>query len=253
MTTLADVRRLDSVQNQIIGSATSGLGGIFRRLDLSRPEQARDSLLDVYPALIDRHGDASATAAAEWYEVQRSNQRGGTYSAALAAGVALERSQGTVRWAADALFGDNPAGMLDLLEGSMIRSLGDMSRDTIVENFRQDRQAVGWQRLVHPDSDCDFCIMLSQRGAVYKRGTATFASHDNCRCRAAPTWDPSAPEVDVEAYEASERMESVRRRAGDPNLSASDRAQAQRILDRHRENIRTWIGDAKYRYPGMFD
>jgi hypothetical protein len=52
--------------------------------------------------------------------------------------------------------------------------------------------------------------MLAGRGAVYRRDTADFAAHDHCRCGAAPSWDPSAPEVSVQQYEATERKANAR-------------------------------------------
>lgn len=240
MVTQAEVRRFNRAQNQVITAASGDLGRLFNSLDLGSPERARDALLEAYPAIAGQYSDLSSTVAAEWYEDLRRSQRGGQYAALLAAPPLADHTTRTVRWAAGVLFTPEPWKAQNLLDGSMTRMLGDAARDTISENVRRDPQAAGWQRLTQPDA-CQFCRMLHSRGGVYKRKTADFASHDNCRCTAAPTWDASLPEVDVKAYEASERMGSVRRRASDPNLSAKDRAKAQSVIDRHRASTRAWI------------
>lgn len=250
MLTLTEINRISTAQNHIIGSASTDLRDIFRQFDLSQPYQARDGLLEVYPALTSQYGDLTATTAAEWYEDARRSQVGGSFNAQLAPSAPGERSEQTARWAASALFTASPDSTLDLLTGSMVRLLGDMSRDTITRNSAEDRAAVGWKRIARADG-CDFCVMLSQRGAVYKRETATFASHDNCRCRAAPSWDTGAQEVDVMAYEASDRMESLRRRAEDPSLSATDRLRAQQSLDRHRARVNEWMDNNRWRLDDM--
>lgn len=241
MTTLAEVNRLAMGQNRIITSASSDLRRVFSQLDLSNPGQARDGLLELYPTIALRHGDIASTAAAEWYEGTRRRQVGGTFAAQLAPSISEERSRATVRWAAGALFTGSPLSTFGLLDGSLVRALGDGSRDTITVNAGQDAATAGWTRIARPDA-CDFCIMLAQRpGSVYKRSTATFASHDNCKCKAAPSFDRGAPEVDVGAYQASERLDSVRSRANDPSLNPADRASAQAVIDRHQRTTRAWL------------
>ena len=242
MSTLADANRLRRAQSQVIGSAEGELSRVFRSLDLARPELARDALLEAYPAVVGNYGDVASTVAAEWYEELRRSQVGGRYAAMLAAAPAAERLTRTVRWAAGSLFTDTPGAALALLNGSMTRALGDASRDTIRENTQRDKRAAGWQRLHQPGA-CGFCQMLHGRGGVYKRKTADFASHDNCRCVAAPSWDSDAPEVDVRAYEVSESLASLQRRASDPNAAPSDRAKAQEQIERHRARTREWIAN----------
>lgn len=169
------------------------------------------------------------------------------FAAVLAPAISEERARQTVRWAAGALFTESPLSTFGLLDGSLVRALGDASRDTITINAGQDRATAGWSRIARADG-CDFCIMLAQRpGSVYKRATATFASHDNCKCKAAPSFDRSAPEVEVGAYQASERLDAVRSRANDPSLSAADRAKAQRIIDRHQRTTQAWLESQRWK------
>lgn len=246
MTTLLEVNRLAGVQERVLSAGSADLRRAFSQLDLSRPDRARDGLLELFPTVAARYGDASSTAAAEWYEGTRRRQVGGTFAAQLAPSISEERARATVRWAAGALFTESPLSTFGLLDGSLVRALGDASRDTITINAGQDAAAMGWARIARPIA-CDFCVMLAQRGAVYKRSTATFGSHDNCHCKASPSFDSNSPEVDVGAYQASERLDSVRSRANDPTLSAADRAKAQRVIDRHRKTTREWLDSQSWK------
>src|SRR5690606_34528718 len=60
-------------------------------------------------------------------------------------------------------------------------------RDTVTQAVRKDPAAAGWKRVAAADA-CRFCLMLADRGAVYKKDTVRFASHDNCHCTANPVW-----------------------------------------------------------------
>lgn len=242
MTALAEVARFRRAQNQVITGASRELTSTFGALDLARPELSRDALLEAYPAIAGQYSDLSATVAAEWFEELRRGQVGGEYSARLAAAPQVDRTERTVRWAAGALFSPEPWKALSRLNGSLTRLLGDSARETVRENVRRDKRAAGWQRMTQPGA-CGFCQMLHGRGGVYKKATADFASHDNCRCTAVPSWDKDAPEVDVRTYEASERLASLQRRASDPNAAPSDRAKAQDQIERHRARTREWIAN----------
>lgn len=240
MVTPAQIRQLEQLNSQVLGRLTDDMGRIRAFLAPLPPEDIRDELMAVAPALVDRHGTVVAAESAAWYEQVRRSEIGGTFTARPANGPGREVVERNVRYAAAPLFTGLVMNAFSLLEGALVRHIEDMSRDTISGSVTRDRRAAGWHRLVRADA-CEFCLMLHGRGAIYKKNTATFASHDNCRCTAAPSWDPSAPEVPAEAYQASERMGKVRRRASDPSLPPAERRKAQRILDRQRENTRRWI------------
>lgn len=70
------------------------------------------------------------------------------------------------------------AGMRHALNGG---------RETITKTTREDRRAVGWQR-VTSGKTCDFCSMLAGRGAVYGEASANFEAHDGCSCSAEPVY-----------------------------------------------------------------
>ena len=80
-------------------------------------------------------------------------------------------------------------------------------RDTIITNRKQDPACVGWKRITRGSKSCGFCKGLADRGAVYRKDTATFAAHDDCMCTAAPVFRGGliGPEADTMQYMASKR------------------------------------------------
>src|SRR5690606_29113775 len=121
MTTRRDLNELAALGSRTVELARAELEAFFYGLDLTRPELARDALLEFVPMLAQEYGDAAATAAAEWYEAQRFAQVGGSYAAVLGEGVDAVQAEGSVRYAAGHLFGDDPAQTLALLSGSLQR------------------------------------------------------------------------------------------------------------------------------------
>lgn len=59
-------------------------------------------------------------------------------------------------------------------------------RQTVLQTAAEDPAATGrWQRVASPTA-CRFCLMLADRGPVYRDVTGDFASHDNCGCSVEP-------------------------------------------------------------------
>jgi hypothetical protein len=189
------------------------LDAFFGSLNLERPEKARDALLQFVPFLVQRYGEGAASVAADWYDEVRAGanvrQR---FRAQVADPVEPERVERMVRFAARHLFtGAAATALLPALAGPVERYTLSPARLTIIGASVRDPAASGWQRRARADG-CDFCKALSWRGAVY-RDAADFAAHNNCGCVAVPSWDPDAPEIPVEAYDASRHAgESERQR-----------------------------------------
>ena len=77
MISRSELSRLDAAQAEVIRRGQGQLRDVFSSLPLNRPEMARDALLEAYPAVVLGHGDLASAVAAEWYEDQRLQQRGG--------------------------------------------------------------------------------------------------------------------------------------------------------------------------------
>lgn len=183
----------------------SDLSRFWSYVDLSDPERAARAVREYVPLLVRRYGSAAADLAAEWYEVQRDLAGvAGRFVAEPVASPYTDAVDGMVRRAVGGLWTPDPSSTLTTLSASAGKYVLAAGRATIAHNVGRDPSAAGWQRVTRAGS-CGFCTMLANRGAVYKRDTVHFASHGHCNCAAVPSWDQSAPEVDVRTYEASRR------------------------------------------------
>jgi hypothetical protein len=178
------------------------LANFWSHLDLSKPERA---LLHYVPLLVQRHGESAAALAADWYdEVRAASGVPGRFRAVMADSPYLDGVDGTAHRAVGGLFTDHPETTLTTLTATAPKYVLGAGRQTILTSAARDPRASGWQR-VGSGSSCRFCTMLIGRGAVYRDRTAHFAAHKACDCAAVPSWDPDAPEVEAELYQASRR------------------------------------------------
>lgn len=200
MTTRRDLNELSSLGSRAVELARAELEVFFYGLDLTRAEFARDALLEFIPMLAQEYGDVAATAAAEWYEAQRAAQIGGNYRAVLADTVPAAQTQGSVRYAAGHLFGDDPAQTLALLSGAMQRFVLYGARDTIARNVGRDPARPRFARVPTGAKTCAWCTMLASRGFVYlTRETAGIAHdhyHDDCDCQVVAEFDKDAAHIE---------------------------------------------------------
>jgi len=203
--TPAEVARFKRANAGIVRLLRRDLDAFWATLDLSRPDAARDALLEFLPLLSDTYGDMAAAVAADWYdELREAAQVPGAFRAMPADLVPADVVRSRARFGAQHLWSPAPEQTLTFLASAMSKYVLQPGWDTIQGSAMRDPQASGWRRVTRPNG-CRFCRMLAGRGGVYKKATAHFASHGNCNCAAVPDWDPSAPEVDVNQYVASQR------------------------------------------------
>lgn len=147
----------------------------------SDPARVRDFLLSVFPEFMTGFGDTAAVLGADFYDMVRNVPvSAGTLETVFAQPAKVKQSEGTVRWAVGSLFVGEPdwASFESLLLGASQRLVLQPARQTIDLMSMADARsgkvaAVGWSRNVHPEraksrKSCDFCIMLSGRGPVYR-------------------------------------------------------------------------------------
>ena len=170
-------------------------------------ESRRLQLLDTVPGVLAYYSEGSAALAADLYDDSRFGIAEGVYSATP---VILDRTvkiRRGVAWASEPLSIDDDelaaARFAQLMRTEMARPY----RDTIITNRKQDPACVGWKRITRGSKSCGFCKGLADRGAVYRKDTATFAAHDDCMCTAAPVFRGGliGPEADTMQYMASKR------------------------------------------------
>lgn len=75
----------------------------------------------------------------------------------------------------------SPTDTASRLVGTGVRTLHDVSRNTLIENVRREKGK--WARVPAEDA-CGFCRILGTRGPVYRSKHAALASHDGCGCEA---------------------------------------------------------------------
>jgi len=205
MVSRADAERLGLAQNGIRVLVERDLTSFFGSLNLEQPKRARDLLLEFVPLLVRQYGEAAAAIAADWYDdVRAAEGVRGVFRAepvTVDEAVAIER---TVRRTAGALWSDTPEEALVGILSKAGKYTLSSSRTTVMRASFADPGAYGWRRVTQGVT-CRFCHMLAGRGAVYREETAHFAAHGHCDCAAVPSFDPSAPPVDVRLYEASKR------------------------------------------------
>ena len=184
------------------------------RRSSGRWESRRTQLLDTVPDVVAFYSEGSAALAVDLYDDLRVGAEG-RYAAAP---VILDRSvkiRRGVAWASEPLSVDDDelaaARLATLMRSEMARPY----RDTILTNRRQDPASVGWKRITRGPMSCKFCRMLADRGAVYKKATATFAAHDDCQCTAAPVFKGGevGPEANAAQYVASKRRRTAKEKA----------------------------------------
>lgn len=172
----------------------SEVSSLVLALEGQSPAVVREALLDLVPDVAGRYGDAAAALAMDYYEFAREAAGvPGMFIPRPAALASPERFEGSVRWAVGAVVGPEPSfEALGLrLGGSVSRAVVDVATDTLVDATVSDERARGWSRILEPGA-CGFCRMLADRNGVYTEDTARFASHDNCRCSAAPRFSLGA-------------------------------------------------------------
>lgn len=148
----------------------------YRRLNLSRPESARDALLIYIPSLIQKYGAVSEQLALEWYDQLRLQEGALGSFRAVAPPVQLmdglaAAGEASVRYAAGHLFPDNPRAEYDpeitlrRLQTKMDKYVKEPGRQAMIYNA--DLEGSYWARVPKGDETCSFCLILASRGAAY--------------------------------------------------------------------------------------
>lgn len=170
------------------------------------PESRRLALLDTVPGVIDYYATGAAAAAADFYDERRQlAEVKRSYATELFIADRTVKIRRAVAWASEPLFAEMSVTLEQRLSEIVQSEVAYPYRDTIIGNRKKDPQAAGWRR-VQGDS-CRFCRMLADRGAVYRKATATFAAHPNCDCSAEPVFfgQEPGPEASAIQYMASRR------------------------------------------------
>lgn len=203
MTTRDEVDALSSAARDVSDLAVAELKRLFATFDMSSPAAVRGMLIEIVPELVATFGDVAATAAAEWYENVRARQVGGSYRALTGYEADRAAVEGSVRWAADALWSDDPSAALYALAGAVQRHVTYSSRSTVARNAEHDPLNPRYARVPKGPKSCAWCAMLASRGFVYtsKRTAGDTGRgvgddfHDGCDCAVVIEFDSEAEHI----------------------------------------------------------
>lgn len=209
----------------VAASAAADLLAEARSVPLGR--QVR-TLLAALPLVVPSYYDAAGTLAATWYEELRDESGPDLAYAPSVIGDSatdwIEREVAAIQVDLEADFEAEVQRLLDEAAALTEKEVARGFRDSVLGNARQDSDAVGWSRIARPGA-CKFCLMLAEKGAVYRsESTATFAAHPSCHCAARPEFrnGDHGPEANAIQYLASRKRRT-----------AAERAKLRDYLNRH--------------------
>lgn len=155
-------------------------------------------------ALTSHFSRVSANEAAKYYvSVRAASGVAGTLSVKHAPSPTVDQIMTSTRWATREIWKPKPdlQSVLSTVQGVVERNVLDTGRMTIINAVQSDRKAKGWARETEPGC-CSFCAMLAVRGAVYRSNdSASFESHNNCRCFAVPVFNAYEPSAQVREWQ----------------------------------------------------
>ncbi|MGW4834779.1 VG15 protein [Streptomyces globisporus] len=191
----------------------------LRRLIIpSRMQETVPDWIEAVRAVVGEYGNASAAAAADFYEAERvAAEVTGRFTVPLLDPPPDEQVDNSLRWATKDLWPRDPDDpkttaaqraplevRLDAAEkkaeGVAQKLVTDQGRGTVQAAVQQDRMAVGYARAAALGA-CAFCRLLAARGMVYKRDTADFRAHDGCNCGVIPVFRGQRFELSAHAQE----------------------------------------------------
>ncbi len=187
----------------------------------------REATLAAAPELTGAYVTGASALALDWYEELREESRlRSRHLAVVPEWGRAEKYGRAVAWATEPLIAD----AVDLAEARSRLTL--VTEHEVFEGFtgtteanvRADEAARGWRRVARAGA-CKFCLMLADRGAVYrKESTGHFAAHTSCRCGVVPVFrgGDEGPEASVIQYVASKRR-----------TTAKDRERIRAYLNEH--------------------
>lgn len=190
MASRSEVDRFRKATAALSGAAQQDFLAFFGALDLSRPERARDALLEFLPALALAYGEAAAAVAAEWFDELRAAAGIPTFRPTVAPPFEPAAVAATTSWAVGGLF-DQALDTQGLLSVAIDRWVKQPSRDTVV--FNAGKSNARWARVPSGATTCAFCLMLASRGFVYRSEETADGHkyHGKCDCVAVPDWSDS--------------------------------------------------------------
>lgn len=187
--------------NKISATAQQALTAELMAVDLTDIAKARQEIIRVLNTYLPGFTGATATIAAEFYDVVREVQTGNRIGAIAYSAHNLQATEGATRAMMQTVVNGGTqeqliAQLLERVDYEVKKTAGDC----VVHNARRDNLKVKYARIPSGAETCTFCIMLASRGFVYhtdKTAGAVDHYHANCDCRIVPGFN----DEEVEGYD----------------------------------------------------
>ena len=184
-------------------------------------EECREHAKEVMSGMAQVADEAAATLAAEWYDAQAEAAGARLEPAVTASVYSPETVDKVARYQARKLAKGDAEGFArrcgELVRNDALRSLNE----TVIANVGRDRdRGARFARVMTGAENCEFCLMLASRGAVYHtRETAgEFRRfHRGCDCKVVPGFSGDPMEALVEGHDPKDaygRYEAIRKGGG---------------------------------------
>lgn len=151
------------------------------------------------------YGEAAASLAAEWYDVQMMASKITLSPAITEVTYSLEQIKKVSHYQAKKLVEGDIDGFLDSCGEYIENNVKQSLNDTILSNVARDKEhGVRFVRVTTGAETCAFCYMLSSRGAAYwTRKTAGEQNHYHrrCDCKIVPGFEDNQDAAVVEGYD----------------------------------------------------
>jgi hypothetical protein len=190
-------------QSALVSLLGDPLKRAWALLDPNDPSTIED-FIKAIAALTQQFSRVSANEAAKYYAKMRiASGIPGSIAVKHAPLPPMAQIDASTRWATREIWKPNPdlQAVQSTVQGVVERNVLDTGRMTIINAVQSDRKAKGWARETEPGC-CSFCAMLAVRGAVYRsEDSASFESHNNCRCFAVPVFNAYEPSAQVREWQ----------------------------------------------------
>lgn len=208
----------EPVRAQLALVTTAAAADLAASVSQATLEQQVEAALDALGLIVPSYYDAAGALAVAWYdEIREESSPASSYTPTIIGDPATDWIEREVTKFAAQIEGEldlRVQAMLDEVLRLTEKEVARGFRDSITGNTRQDDESIGWSRVARAGA-CKLCVMLADRGAVFRETTANFAAHTDCHCAARPEFrnGQHGPEATVEQYLASTKRRSESERA----------------------------------------
>lgn len=151
--------------------------------------RCREIVAEALASVIPAYADASAQAAADFYDAARELCAGEAIGAAALSGLDMAAVQGAVRALVQVVVDGGAKERFDReVLGRVDVEMKKAAANSIVENAAKDPAKPRWARVPSGRETCPFCLMLASFGFNTGSKEAASHTHANCDCRIVPQW-----------------------------------------------------------------